>query len=68
MDKIENYVTVTELMRRWHCSRPSVLRYLRRYKAQLIQFGGGKVLISEAEVARIEALVSGRGKLQTLEM
>lgn len=65
MNKSNNYFTVTELMQRWHCSRPTALRHLRRYKAQLMQFGtGGKVLVSEDEVAKVEVLVAAKEELQ----
>lgn len=65
MDKNDNYITVTELMQRWRCSRPTVLRYLRRYGAQLMQFSsGGRVLVPEEEVAKVEVLVAAKEELQ----
>ena len=66
MSENENYVNVTQLMRRWHCSRPTAMRYLRRYNAQIIQFGGGRVLVPEGEVARIEALAASGGRITSV--
>lgn len=53
----QSYVTVGELMVRWHCTRPTVLRYLRDYGAQINRFGR-KFLVPEKEVARIEKQVA----------
>lgn len=56
LDK-QSYVTVSELMVRWRCTRPTVLRYLRDYEAQVNRFGR-KFLVPEEEVARIEKQVA----------
>lgn len=53
----QTYVTVGELMVRWRCTRPTVLRYLREYEAQVNRFGR-KFLVPEEEVARIEKQVA----------
>lgn len=55
----QNYVTVGELMKRWRCTRPTVLRYLRDYEAQVNRFGR-KFLVPEEEVDRIERLASNK--------
>lgn len=52
-----NYVTVTELMKRWRCSRPTVLRYLRKFDVRFVQLGK-KPLVPEDEVTRIENLMT----------
>lgn len=53
----KKFITVSELMERWRCTRPTVLRYLRDYNAEVNRFGR-KFLVPEDEVIRIENQVT----------
>jgi len=52
-----HYVTPSELMRRWRCSRPTVMRYLKAYRVTTIRLGR-RPLIPESEILRIEQMMT----------